>query len=96
MAKKAKAPTTAKRFPHRAKRKTVPVGTVVRFVKRLDELKYLDEFLSLKAFVTLSGRSYDVIKRFVQEKRDASILEAGHGVRARKRVIDPCDGFECF
>ena len=96
MVKKTKAATTTKYSLPNAKGKTVRVDAVVRFVKRLEELKYLDEFLELKAFIILRGRSYDAIKRFVQQKRKANeTLVARRGVGAR-RVIDPCDGFECF
>jgi hypothetical protein len=102
MAKKAKkAVKKPKRSPPRPKEKTVRVDAVVRFVKRLDELRHLDEFLkvaeSSNAFITLRGRSYDMVKSFVEQKRQGGeALRAKHGVAARGGVIDPCDGFECF
>ena len=107
-AKKAKkAAKTAKRLPARAKEKTVHMEAVVRFVQRLEELNHLDEFLALvrgsKAFVTLRGRSHDVVKRFVEQKRAGATSEpAGVVARALASVgggapIDPCpQGFRCF
>ena len=110
MAKKAKRPVKkakrpvkkAKRSSPSTKEKTVTLDVVVRFVKRLDELQQLDEFLQLaensKAFVTLRGRSHDMVKSFVEQKRqggDAARPERGIAA-TRARPIDPCNGFECF
>jgi hypothetical protein len=103
MAKKAKKTLKkAKRSSPGPKETTVRVDAVVRFVKRLDELQQLDEFLEIakssKAFVTLRGRSYHMVKSFVEQKqRGEEALQARRGVAAATgRVIDPCDGFKCF
>lgn len=104
-AKEAKTAKTAKKAVKkvsRAKGKTVTVEAVVRFVKTLDELQCLDEFLELaqgsKAFVTLRGRSYDVVKRFVEQKRQGSGTLVARGTATPRSVpIDPCpQGFKCF
>src|SRR5262249_52089129 len=100
--KKKKVVKSAKRSQSRAKEKTVTVEAVVKFVKRLDELQHLDEFLELvqgsKAFVTLRGRSYDVVKRFVDQRRGGGeTLQTRAAGAAESGRIDPCpEGFRCF
>jgi hypothetical protein len=98
--KTTKAAKRAKRLTPKAKEKTVRVDAVVRFIKKLDELEQLDEFLTAaemsKAFITLRGRSHDMVKNFVEQKRQLQPGAERAGARTAARVIDPCDGFECF
>jgi hypothetical protein len=110
MAKKAKkAKKTKKTAKAGPKEKTVRMEAVVRFVQRLEELNHLDEFLELvrgsKSFVTLRGRSHDVVKRFVEQKRAGATTSKPAGVVAKALAsmggggapIDPCPkGFRCF
>lgn len=96
-AKKAKkVAKKSKRGPAKRKRNaSVPMQTVVQFVRMLIEEGHDDEFeahaSAAGAVVTVSRGDVDVVKKFLDQNRHL------RGARMAAAVRDPCPGnpFEC-
>jgi hypothetical protein len=76
------------------KRITVPVQSVVLFVKMLYDRGHSDEFIAAakksKAIVALEANSVEFVKEYLARRQLRGALAAS--------VVDPCPGdpFECF
>jgi hypothetical protein len=99
MAKKAKkakkaSKSKAKRAPAKRKTVTVPIQSVVQFVKMLIDEGHADDFESRakrsKALVSLGSDSAEFVRKFLARN---SHLRAPMA----KKIRDPCPGnpFEC-